>query len=639
MIGPSSLPAGGRSCSRSCSPSRRSSWNIISGYAGYISLGHSVFLGLGAYTAAIIAAARRAQPAVGRAARRGDRGGGRGGRRLGRAAHPWARVRHHHHRAAAGRADRRDQLLSPDPRQPRDGARAAALVPRHQNLPFYYLFLRAARADRRRSAPGSRTKLGAGLVAIREDEGKAAVDRRPHHPLQDDGVRGQRLLHRSRGRHLRLLPLLHQPRRLVRHPRQRHDRAGRAGRRPRQPVRARCVGAFIVAARSTRRPRCTAAGSGRLLLFGRRSAWSCCSCRGAAADRARLVAETASGEGGVHRPGRRAGAPAAAVVRERRDRVAGRPPAPSCWRSRVSTKHFGGLDAVDGADLTVRNAAPSPALIGPNGSGKTTLFNLVTGGMRADSGEIWFEGQRIDKLQPWKRGPPRPGPHLPGHPAVQGHDGPGERGRAAAGLALADDVRRRGQRRTRPSAPANCWTSSGWAGSPSSGPVALSYGQQKLVELAQVLMLEPKLILLDEPAGGVNPSLLGRLTEVIRELNDQRRHLPGGRAQHSAGAGPLRSGRRLLAGPGDRGGAAGTIRDDPVVLDAYLGDDWRPGGDPPRRPPTATGGGALTMLTLDGSPPGTAVATSCRVSTCTAPIGPSPASSVPTVPASPPCCG
>ena len=49
----------------------------------------------------------------------------------------------------------------------------------------------------------------------------------------------------------------------------------------------------------------------------------------------------------------------------------------------------------------------------------------------------------------------------------------------------------------------------------------LSYGQQKLVELAQVLMLEPKLILLDEPAGGVNPSLLGRLTEVIRELNER----------------------------------------------------------------------------------------------------------------------
>ena len=50
---------------------------------------------------------------------------------------------------------------------------------------------------------------------------------------------------------------------------------------------------------------------------------------------------------------------------------------------------------------------------------------------------------------------------------------------------------------------------------------ALSYGQQKLVELAQVLMLEPKMILLDEPAGGINPTLINRMVEIIRDLNRQ----------------------------------------------------------------------------------------------------------------------
>jgi len=104
----------------------------------------------------------------------------------------------------------------------------------------------------------------------------------------------------------------------------------------------------------------------------------------------------------------------------------------------------------------------------------------------------------------------------------------------------------------------------------------LSYGQQKLVELAQVLMLEPQLILLDEPAGGVNPSLLGRLTEVIHELNE--RGITFLVVEHNI---PLvlelcdpvvvfSRGRSIAEGP------PGTIREDPVVLDAYLGDDWRP---------------------------------------------------------------
>ena len=105
---------------------------------------------------------------------------------------------------------------------------------------------------------------------------------------------------------------------------------------------------------------------------------------------------------------------------------------------------------------------------------------------------------------------------------------------------------------------------------------ALSYGQQKLVELAQVLMLEPRLVLLDEPAGGVNPSLVGRIVEIVRDLN--RQGVTFLVVEHNI---PMvlelcdpvvvfSRGKAIAEGPPQ------TIREDPVVLDAYLGDEWRP---------------------------------------------------------------
>jgi branched-chain amino acid transport system permease protein len=244
-------------------------------------------------------------------------------------------------------------------------------------------------------------------------------------------------------------------------------------------------------------------------------------------------------------------------------------------------KRFGGLTAVDGADLVVRPGTIT-ALIGPNGSGKTTLFNLVTGGMTADAGEIWFDGVRIDRMRPWKRGHLGLGrtyqvtrlfPNMTVQEnvvaplpdsrwrtmfagAVHGHE-------AARARDLLDIVGL-GRMAHQPAG-------------------ALSYGQQKLVELAQVLMLQPRLVLLDEPAGGVNPSLLGRLTEVIRELN--RHGVTFLVVEHNI---PLvlelcdpvvvfSRGASIAEGP------PALIREDPVVLDAYLGDDWRPAADPPAR--------------------------------------------------------
>jgi ABC-type branched-subunit amino acid transport system ATPase component len=101
---------------------------------------------------------------------------------------------------------------------------------------------------------------------------------------------------------------------------------------------------------------------------------------------------------------------------------------------------------------------------------------------------------------------------------------------------------------------------------------SLSYGQQKLVELAQVLMMEPRLILLDEPAGGVNPSLVGRLCDIVRGLNEQgvtflvvEHNIPMV-LELCDPVVVFSRGKPIASGP------PSLIRADPVVLDAYLGE-------------------------------------------------------------------
>jgi branched-chain amino acid transport system permease protein len=102
----------------------------------------------------------------------------------------------------------------------------------------------------------------------------------------------------------------------------------------------------------------------------------------------------------------------------------------------------------------------------------------------------------------------------------------------------------------------------------------LSFGQQKLVELAQVLMLEPRLVLLDEPAGGVNPGMIERIAELILQLN--RQGLTFLIVEHNMPmvlelCDPIlvMAGGKLIAE-----GPPRAIQRDPVVLDAYLGEGW-----------------------------------------------------------------
>jgi ABC-type branched-subunit amino acid transport system ATPase component len=103
---------------------------------------------------------------------------------------------------------------------------------------------------------------------------------------------------------------------------------------------------------------------------------------------------------------------------------------------------------------------------------------------------------------------------------------------------------------------------------------ALSFGQQKLVELAQILMLDPKLILLDEPAGGINPVLIDRMGDMIRELNSYGKTFLI--VEHNMPfvlglcdpVHVLARGRTMASGTPDE------IQRDPAVIDAYLGEDY-----------------------------------------------------------------
>ena len=139
--------------------------------------------------------------------------------------------------------------------------------------------------------------------------------------------------------------------------------------------------------------------------------------------------------------------------------------------------------------------------------------------MAPDAGEVWFDGQRIDGKPPWRRA------HLGLGRTFQITRLFREMTVLENVVAPLREFRLRPARAparsaaTRRSAPRSCSTSSAWREFRDERAGALSYGQQKLVELAQVLMLDPKLILLDEPAGGINPTLIDRIGEMIRELN------------------------------------------------------------------------------------------------------------------------
>jgi neutral amino acid transport system ATP-binding protein len=232
-------------------------------------------------------------------------------------------------------------------------------------------------------------------------------------------------------------------------------------------------------------------------------------------------------------------------------------------------KAFGGVRALDTCTIEVQQGTIA-GLIGPNGSGKTTLFNVITGYDKADAGEVYLADQRITNRPPDKvfaLGIGRTFQLTRIFPSLtvmenmlvaSQHSRTGARKRAMEQLEFV-----------------------GIAGYHAALAGTLSYGQRKLLELAYVLVAEPAIVLLDEPAGGVNLSLVNHIAARIRELNaagttflivEHNMEFVMGLCDQVT---VLDSGTVVAAGPPD------IVRTDRRVLDAYLGEDIEEAEDDP----------------------------------------------------------
>jgi branched-chain amino acid transport system ATP-binding protein len=234
-------------------------------------------------------------------------------------------------------------------------------------------------------------------------------------------------------------------------------------------------------------------------------------------------------------------------------------------RTEGLTKYFGGLTALDDVDLSV-DRGEIVGLIGPNGSGKTTLFNCVTGAYAPDEGDIYLRGERVtgwDEHRIAREGLVRMfqqtrvygGMTVRKNLLVSARDESLFRTPTGETAARADEL----------------LEYIGLEGVADVQAGRLSFGQQKLVEFAMALIADPDVLLMDEPAGGINPSMIQRLLDYIRDVNDDDvtifliEHDMDFVMEIADRIYVLAHGERIAEGTPDE------IQTDQRVLDAYLG--------------------------------------------------------------------
>jgi len=240
-------------------------------------------------------------------------------------------------------------------------------------------------------------------------------------------------------------------------------------------------------------------------------------------------------------------------------------------------KSFGGLPAVNHVSLTVAPGSIT-GLIGPNGAGKTTLFNLLSGALRPDSGQVFFQNQPITGLPQYQiaqRGLVRTFQVARVFSRLSVLDNvllaaPGQLGEQVWPLWLQPQRVAQQERQLREQA-MEILDSVGLAAKAQDYAGALSGGQRKLLEMARALMTRPRLVLLDEPAAGVNPTLIHQICECIQRWH--REGLTFLIIEHNMDVimslcqqvWVLAEGKNLAVGTPQE------IQTNPIVLDAYLG--------------------------------------------------------------------
>jgi ABC-type branched-subunit amino acid transport system ATPase component/ABC-type branched-subunit amino acid transport system permease subunit len=544
--------------------------NIISGWGGYISLGQSAFIGVGAYTVGLGALKVGGNPflwvpVAGVVA-------GVFALLMGLIA---MRTRGHAFVILTIGFLFLLQLIATNWDSLTNGTQGLSLpIPMwdvaYQYWPFYYVLFGLLALALLLSWRIRRTKFGTGLIAMREDEDKAATVgiNTPVYKLLGFVASGV-LLGMAGGVYAYYLAFID--------PRGMFDivisvqiilcmlLGGRGS------LWGPVLGAFLIEPLNELANQQMGGGNSRLLIFGGLMALVVLFLPEGIIPtvRERLLTRRSRGQAGL--VGARIDGPL--VIAERSTPAATRvAPGEALLEVRGLAKHFGGVKALDGCSFAVPQGSIT-ALIGPNGSGKTTAFNLIDGTMRPTAGEVWFEGRRIDSEPPYRRAHLGLGrtfqiTRLFGAMTVLENVVAPLRSfsfsQLNAGAVRGDEAERAQE----------LLAFVGMERFAAQRADALSYGQQKLVEMAQILMLDPKLILLDEPAGGINPTLIARIGEMIRTLNRQGTTFLIVEHNMPFVLGLCDPVLVLARGTCIHEGAPDQVQKDPAVLDAYLGADF-----------------------------------------------------------------